>query len=392
MTDNKPLSGKQIIVNILIGIIVTVIGGVIVAYIIRDARFSNQQRQLSESISLTKSTTELSTTAKILFTSNRTGNYELYVINADGSGETRLTYINNSRLNPISLSPDRKRIAFVDEQGRVFVMSVEGSDRTQLTSSGHDSNPIWSPDGGKLTFGSTRDGEEAIYIMNADGSNQTRLTYTQNRNIDPSVAHAYVVSTRTCWSPNGERIAFESSRDGEWAIYVMNADGSNLTRVAKTYKPMEINLANLYFDFNVDIAWLPDSTRIAFTSRQDGMEDIFVVNFDGTNLTQLTDSGRSDYSPAWSPDGTEIAFVSNRRGTFDQIWVINADGKNQIQLTNSEGDNYAPVWSPDGTKIAFVSTRDGNQEIYVMNIDGSGQTRLTSNEARDYALKCFFDT
>ena len=218
--------------------------------------------------------------------------------------------------------------------------------------------PAQTERGGKIAFTSYRDGNWEIYVMNADGSEQTRLTYNDANDYFPA------------WSPDGRRIAFHSYRDGNWEIYVMNADGSEQTRL--TY-----NDANDYFP-----AWSPDGRRIAFHSDRDSNIEIYTMNADGSGLTRLTDNDANDYSPAWSPDGRRIAFHSYRDGNYE-IYVMNADGSGLTRLTDNDANDYSPAWSPDGRRIAFVSRRDGNSEIYAMNPDGSGQTRLTDNDAWD---------
>ena len=128
--------------------------------------------------------------------------------------------------------------------------------------------------------------------------------------------------------------------------------------------------------------------NIVFASNRDGVNAIYRMKPDGTNVTRLTQSGSaSDYQPALSPDGSKILFVSSGRATdvknTNQIYVMNSDGSNAKRLTNSAGSNLSPSWSFDGRKILFDSTRDGNEEIYSMNADGSEQTNLTNNPAND---------
>ncbi len=162
------------------------------------------------------------------------------------------------------------------------------------------------------------------------------------------------------------RIAFDSTRSGNVEIYVMNMDGSGVTNL--TNHPAE----------DAEPAWSPDGTMIAFESDRAGNFDILVMNADGSDWVNLTDDPSMDLSPAWSPDGTRIAFASDRTDDFE-IYVMNADGSDVTQLTNRPGVDGAPDWSPDGTRIAFESFRNGNFAIYVMNADGSNLRGLTSD-------------
>jgi Tol biopolymer transport system component len=254
---------------------------------------------------------------KIAFESNRDGNLEIYVMNADGSGQTRLT---NDPAN--------------------------------------DDVPTWSPDGGKIAFESNRDGNYEIYVMNADGSGQTRLTNGPSQDRVPT------------WSPDGSKIAFSSDRDGNDEIYVMNADGSGQTRL--TNDPTQDFLP----------AWSPVGGKIAFTSIRGSNQEIVAMNADGSGQTVLTNSAADDYGPDWSPDGSRISFYTFRGGNYE-VYVMNADGTNQTNVTNDPATDGEPAWSPDGGKIVFDSTRDGNGEIYAMNANGTGQVNLTNNAAYD---------
>ncbi len=122
-------------------------------------------------------------------------------------------------------------------------------------------------------------------------------------------------------------------------------------------------------------AWSPDGQRIAFASNRDGNAELYVMDADGSNPTNLThDAGRALH-PAWSPDGQRIAFVSSRDGN-DELYVMDADGSNPTNLTHDAGDDWHPARSPDGQRIAFMSNRDGNTKLYVMDADGSNLTNL----------------
>ena len=233
---------------------------------------------------------------RIAFYSYRDGNSEIYVMNADGSGQTRLTD-NEARDSSPRWSPDGRRIAFSSNRDdpdpdddnyirSIYVMNTDGSGQTRLTDTGIDYSffPRWSPDGRRIAFVAWSDRSYEIYVANADGSGQTRMTENE------------VWDTAPIWSPDGRRIAFYSNRDGNNEIYVMNTDGSGQTRLTN-------NEAGDY-----DPSWSPDGRRIVFNSNRDDpdpdddnyIRSIYVMNADGSGVTRLTKTGRNR-SPLWSP-------------------------------------------------------------------------------------------
>ncbi len=207
---------------------------------------------------------------------------------------------------------------------------------------------------GKVAFSSLRDGNYEIYVMNADGSEQINISQDRFLDRDPD------------WSSDSTMIAFSSDRPSTAGtgteIWIMNADGSNPRQVTS-------NEGN-----DLGPSWSPDGTKIAFeTPPRQGGSAIHVINADGTGQRQLTGTTLNDNSPDWSPDGTKIAFSGAH-----EIFVVNENGSGLTRLTFTLANDEHPSWSPDGTKIVFMSNRDGNNEIYVMNADGSEQTRLTN--------------
>jgi len=265
---------------------------------------------------------------KIAFTSNRDGNNEIYVMNADGSNQTNLT-----------------------------------------NSPAFDWYPDWSSDGKKIIFGSYRnpsdEHDEDIYVMNADGSNVERLTDSPEW------------SGFAAWSPDGTKIAFCSNRDGTQDIYIMNADGSGITRVTNDPEP----------DYYPD--WSLDGSIIVYLRGDPGDNcEIYIINIDGTNKTNLTNNPEIDGYPSFSPDGTRIAF--NRefyRGekAVCNICVMDPDGTNFVQLTQQSTIHEplgggVPRWSPDGSKIVFQA----EGEIYTINADGTNRVNITNSPGADW--------
>jgi TolB protein len=233
----------------------------------------------------------------------------------------------------------------------IYVMNADGSKVRNLTRNpAHDLDPAWSPDARRILFESyrcprtaRRCGDTRIFVMNADGSGQRRLTDNQG-------------DAGPAWSPDGRKIAFVRNA----AIWVMRADGSRQHRITR-------NLGD------AGPAWSPDGRKIAFSRYVDDVNsEIFVMNADGSSARRLTHNRMSESQQAWSPDGRKIAFVRNvvSKGVdHDEIWGMNADGLGQRRLTRR---GNSPTWSPDGRYLAFMS----GFGIHVMNADGSRQRRI----------------
>src|SRR6266699_192711 len=275
-------------------------------------------------------------------------------------------------------------VSTVDGNPEIYVINSNGTGGTRLTTHpASDIDPTWSPDGTKIAFQSDRDGSGEIYVMNSDGTNPVRLTVAAGGNFRPA------------WSPDGTKIAFTSKRDGNGEIYVMNADGTGGL----------VNLTNHTAD-DGDPAWSPDGTKIAFQSNRDGYPAIHVMNQDGSGVTKLTNPEYGDSEPAWSPDGAILAFSrakSDPLGIIQVIFTVNADGSGTTQLTSMAGNSERhsrAAWYPDGRKVAFVATSCSttcSSVIQVVGTNGTDLAEITSGfspawlSVRTGGISCSFD-
>jgi len=262
--------------------------------------------------------------------------------------------------------PVEGKIVFSSDRNgytEIYVMDADGSNLQKLTesvgTSAINSDPVWSPDGTKIAFQSTLEGSNDIYVMNADGTNQIRITSDAATDAHPT------------WSPDGTDIAFHSNRDGNYQIYI--------TRAIALNRPINIS-QNAYND--ILPAWSPDGKSIAFCSDRDRNNEIYIMSPDGTDQTNISKTAGSDFEPAWSPDGSLIAFHSNRDGNVE-VYIINGQGS-QFNISKNAADDSKPTWSPDGSYMAFHSNRDKNSEIYIMGVTGLHQINITNNSANDH--------
>ncbi|MCP3996346.1 MAG: hypothetical protein GY722_15000 [bacterium] len=163
----------------------------------------------------------------------------------------------------------------------------------------------------------------------------------------------------------GGVIAFASTRDGDGDIWTVQPDGSELTNLTET-------TTNEIHPF-----WSPDGSQLVFVSDRTGNQELFVMNADGSAPAQLTDDAADDWGPVWSPDGSAIAFVSNRSGSY-QVWQIDSDGNNPDQLTDLGGNGaYWPSWSPDSAQVVLTS----NDDLFVVDIATGDTTNITNDGA-----------
>ena len=271
----------------------------------------------------------------ISFSSLRSGNLEIYIIDTDGNNLRNLTNHPASD-SSATWSPSGRSFAYVsyrDGKGDIYVMDLNKNKTRRLTNHpASDNNPSWSPDGKWIAFSSDREGDRAgnydIYKMDINGENLQRLTNEGEYNSAPA------------WSPDSRSIAFYSIRNDSGDIYVMDTDGRSLRKL----------------DTGISPSWSPDGERITYyNSVWNGRSGIFVMDAKGKNSRRVSPLETWSENPAWSPDGRWIAYQSEIENPWGNpnrdanIYLITPDtiGKPR-QITQHQGMEYSPAWVPSG--------------------------------------------
>jgi Tol biopolymer transport system component len=203
-----------------------------------------------------------------------------------------------------------------------------------------------------LVFVSTRDGDYAIFEMNADGAAQRRVTPREGDASSPSRLYFQI---EPAWSPDASKIAFASRRSGTFDVYTMNADGRGSTQVTS-------GKAN-----DAHPTWSSSGTEIAF--ERDG--DVYVMRADGSSVRRISDPLVEEREPAWSPDGSWIAYTRRSPGTVArELWLMRPDGTQRRALTRQNATAATPAWSPDSSRVVFASNEGGVYELFTVGLDG----------------------
>ena len=257
-----------------------------------------------------------------------------------------------------------------DTFGNFEIMSIEISSNevSRLTNnSANDFSPTYISAINQIGFTSDKNNDWGLYTIDLSGENINEIISEKNTSIDyPD------------WSPDGSLIVASVVENCEipktncyYDIYTMTADGKSLKNLTETTASEWVP------------AWSPNGQKIAFASDRDGDSEVFVMDKDGSNLEKLTDNAGYDGRPRWSPDGKTISFETDRDGGDWDIYVMNADGSNLKPITANTVSEFSQSWSPDGNWLVYVSNADGDNEIFIIDTNGQNQLRLTNNDFND---------
>jgi TolB protein len=282
---------------------------------------------------------------------------KVWLIAADGSGERALTdtlFFKTER--PITWMPDGRQVLYWNHSQvgwDIWAVKADGKEPQSLTraKSGGCRSPAPSPDGKRIAF--LRDDPPGLYLMDADGTNQRRLTDKGFRDLPPS------------WSPNGKRLAYTVEERGKFFLrcYDLTSD-----------RDVPIGLGS-------SPRWSPDGKQLLFECARDKTVTLCLISPDGADEVRLTNGTEQGWAAAWSPDGTHVAYFTSRDGKAELRDVTVDQGTNRL-LASVEGPwESAPSWSPDGKWLTFAAGPAPRQVVYVVDDQGHSLRKLATGGA-----------
>jgi Tol biopolymer transport system component len=317
--------------------------------------------------------------SRIVFQHNVDGYYRVFVVNSDGTGLTQVTKDQRNYVH-LSISGDGSKIAVASYASRTpssfldqwaYVINADGTGViTLLSRPSLSAAPQISDDGSKVAMSSFVGSDSELFVVNSDGTGLKQLTDNAVSDFRPSI------------SSDGRKIAFISNFD----IYVINSDGTGLTQLTNATET-EATVSEPSIS--------GDGSKIAFISDEGPVEvdgqpvypnsEIFVVNSDGTGLTQVTNNTQREMQPSINYDGSKITFSSYTQAPNNEIFVVNSDGTELQQITQSAKTDSYPSISGDGSRISFISFEGNvNGEIFVsVDLDQDSEAPITADDYDD---------
>ncbi len=257
-------------------------------------------------------------------------------------------------------------IAFISDRGgerEVYVMDADGGRQRRATrGKSIKSFPDWTPDGGAVLYTSYGDRAMPRLYLTSRGAYRPGPILTGILPKQPKY--------RGVFDPQGETLALVSSLGGSTALYRVDRDGGNLKRLTQGGS------------INISPSWSPDGEWMVFVSDRSGSPQLYIMGSDGRNLRRLTYNGSYNTGPAWSPDGRWIVYETRIHGQFD-LWLIDPSGEINLPIVSHPRSDEAASWSPDSRKIVFSSTRRGRSDLYVVDLDGENLKRLTRKQGEN---------
>lgn len=253
------------------------------------------------------------------------------------------------------------------KQKAIWIMDWDGANKTKITTEDtvHIS-PAWSADGKTIAY------TAYAYHPKAKTRNADLFAYELETAKRWLLSYRKGINSGANFLPDGKNLLLTLSQSGTPDIFRMNTSGKNLIRI--TNGPNN--------SMNVEPAVSPDGKTIAFSSDRGGRPMIYTMNIDGSNVRRITQAGKYNATPSWSPDGKRFVFAGHDKDHFD-LFIVDKDGTNMERLTSARksngrwADNESPTFSPDGRFIMFTSNRSGKSQLYIISPDGTNERRIT---------------
>lgn len=297
----------------------------------------------------------------------------LFVMQADGSQRRRLVPNLTDIFSPIVWSRDGKKLAFVNNSSHIYTVQANGYRLIPLFKGefckAETYQIVWSANNQRIVFGRSCDGSTSDEPGRVELYWSTATSIHGTRKVESLPPDSFLISL----APNGQKVAFIKDND----IYSMNFDGSQVTNL--TQKPAS------YSSGGSTLFWSPDSRKIAFWVGEYPQQQLYVMNADGSNLKNLTNSPNHqiyNVDLAWSPDSEKIAYTRQQPGEYSaesqEIYRVDVNSGRTTKLTQKLDEYSHLTWSPNGNQLAFVVGEFSNQSIHTLNLTNLQTRNLTS--------------